>query len=90
MFPPTPKRVSGTLAGSRSGGGFLADSGLVLPPVRLVPLRTIRELETQRVDTRKPLQGQTIRDFDIIIIIIIISSSGGGGGGGGGSSSSSR
>ena len=50
-FPPTPKRVSGTLAGSRSGGrGSLADSGLVFPPVRLVSLRTARGLGTERAD----------------------------------------
>ena len=58
-FPPTPKRVSGTLAGSRSGGrGSLADSGLVFPPVRPVPLRTARELGTERAESLKATTGQ--------------------------------
>ena len=39
---PTPKRVYGTLAGSGFGGETLVDSRLVLLPVRLVSLRTIR------------------------------------------------
>ena len=58
MFPPTPKRVYGILAGSRFGGGYLADSGLVFPPVRPVPLRTARELGTERAEFLKATTGQ--------------------------------
>ena len=64
MFPPSPKRVYGTLAGSRFGGGYLADSGLVFPPVRPVPLRTARKQARRETTSCKPLPSQTVLDFD--------------------------